>query len=208
MSRKWSFTNLRKFKSANVTKPYNNHKNIYRLSFSVMNGGFPDSNVIFNNIKITLDQTQIARLLRATLNEYQPKCCLGYKTKGGKSRAISGKIISFYYLPNNQSKYKVNDKNPFVVYLKLYPQYRLPLNLKNIKINIRSRLLPRKKYQYGFCDTYGSKFKVCTDKEYMSSPGISLVPDNGVSKGRTQCMVFRLRPPQSPKTYCKFDIGF
>ena len=59
MSRKWSFINLIKFKSATITKPYYNYKN-----------GFPDYKVTSNQTKYNTDQTQIAILLRVTLNEY------------------------------------------------------------------------------------------------------------------------------------------
>ncbi len=208
MSRNWSCKNTSKLKSAKVTRPYRDNKNLYRINFSVMKDGFPDYRLKFRDKIISLDQVQISRLLRATLNEYRPKCCLHFKTKKGEPRAVTGRIISFYYLPDNQSKYKVGEPFPFVLYFKMSSKYKLPNTLKKIKLNISSKLLPKKIYQYGFCDVYGDKFNKCTDSEYLTAPGISLVPDNGVNKGRSQCMVFRLRPPNSPKSYCKFDIGF
>ena len=78
----------------------------------------------------------------------------------------------------------------------------MPNTLKNVKIIIKSILLPEDKYIYGYCTSSKGRFNKCSRTQYINS---SVVGGNINSTNRG-CSVFILEKG-NPNIKCDFMNG-
>ena len=76
----------------------------------------------------------------------------------------------------------------------------LPKRVKNPVLMFQSKLLPRDRYQYGFCNMIDAAYNPCTDLQYLKAPNMTLY------NGNAQCIAFDLSKG-NPHQYCSFTTG-
>lgn len=154
---------------------------------------YPKWNLYYAGNNLAKDTHSIYRLLTDTLLEYQP--LLIFKNR---------KINMFTHLQNIEYQ-RYNNGNKY--YLKLYveftkPRYKLPKIIKNVKIIIKAKLLPKDKYVFGSCGKLNGQFVKCYDEEYLSNGG-------GLASsvfGEQYCYTYPLSKG-NPNILCAFATG-
>lgn len=210
-----------------VTASYPHTPRLLRLDFHTHPTEFPASKLrtpLAPQKRMRYQLADLVHLLRASLYVYRPRILLLYDEGGVKSKQkqkkkqqkkqhkpktkraqTGGRLVAFQAEESDTSH---GDPIALTLYIRLAPGCRPPSPLRRLSLHFSCPLLPRDRFQYGVCDTLHGKYRVCQDLTYLRSPGRACVPDVGPGRDRTRCSVFRLRPPNTPKSYCKFDFSF
>jgi hypothetical protein len=161
------------------------------------------------------DLVYASHLLEASLANIQgvtlpkPFLTMTYQKPNQKSRkrvTVMGRILGIKALSNDDPHYDRYQGVYLTLIVRLCQKCQLSTNLRKIQLDIRGKLLPIQQFQYGVCDKIRSKFRRCTDSEYLTNPGRGVIPNVGAGGGSNMCHVFYRRDHQSPHTYCSFDV--
>ena len=137
----------------------------------------------------------------------RPTVTLQYQRPRSQARrTVTGKIIAIHSLSNDDPHYDRYQGIYLTLVVRLKKGCQLPTNLRKINLQVIGHLLPRDTFQYGVCDKVRSRFRACSDQEYLTNPGRGTIPWVSPGGGSNMCQIFYLRDHQSPDTYCKFDV--
>lgn len=162
---------------------------------------YPNWQIMFRGQRVKKDLYDFLTILRDTLLENNPPIRIDYRC-GAKVQTVRGRIIGFVGTQDDEGLYLKHKKSHnFHLNLKLDRGYSLPDTLKKFQITITGELLPNNLYQYGFCSSLNSRFKRCTDMDYIKNPG-----DLYWAYGLGRCKAYDLRKG-NPKQFCSFAKG-
>lgn len=196
-------------------QPYDIKKNIYYFNFPIPHLDFkkhiladgttvskkfnyyylfPYWKLYYNNIEFKKDNKEIYNYLIDSLLEYQPVLVFSSNKCKFNTNLISASFNDAY-----------NDRKGY--YLKLLvqldkPYLNIPKKIRNVKIVIKSMLLPENKYLYGRCVKINGRFYKCTRKQYMTKSTVG-GKKNSLNLG---CSVFILEKG-NPNVKCSFIMG-
>ena len=155
---------------------------------------YPLWNLYFNNTNYEKDTLNITKYIQDSLYEYNP--LIIFKNK------------KFNFFTNLQKIHYIrNSSNYDKYFIKFYiefnvPKINIPKKIRNVKIIIKSKLLPKEKYLFGNCGKLNGGFVQCHDIEYIKNGG-GMVTNNW---GINYCSVYPLSKG-SPNTLCGFATG-
>lgn len=165
------------------------------------NGKVPDDFATFpkwvlkiQDHTVRLDQIQMLNLLRDTLIEYKPKCAIRVK-----KRYYTGVVTGFHGTVSDDPLYEKYKRNYYFM-LSVTTDSTLPEKINKPVLLLQSKLLPKGRYQYGFCNKIDAAYNPCSDLQYLKAPSMTLYNGNG------QCMAFDLTKG-NPHQYCSFTTG-
>lgn len=142
----------------------------------------------------------------------RPQLKLSYQKPNSKGKGrvkrqtVTGRIIALHGLSNDDSHYDRFQGVFLTLIVRLNNQCSLPKNLRKINLVVVGNLLPTNKFQYGLCDKTRSRFRACTDREYLQNPGRGVIPWITTGNGSQMCHIFYRRDAQAPQSYCSFDV--
>jgi hypothetical protein len=155
---------------------------------------FPKWNVIYRGNSSRLDQIQILNLLRDTFWEFKPTCTLRYN-----NRQCVGRVTGFHGTVSDDPLYEKYKRHYYFI-LNFETNVSLPKQIKKPFIILQSKLLPKPRYEYGFCNLIDAAYNPCTDEQYLKAPNMTLY------SGNSQCMAFDMTKG-NPHQYCSFSTG-
>lgn len=129
---------------------------------------YPYYKLYFKNNVYIKNNKEIYHYLKDSLREYKPCITFSNNKFNLKAKLLditlstlnSGNIVSVnqkYYLT-----YKVKFNKPII---------KIPKTLLNTTITLKSKTLPKNRYEYGMCKIFNGNFTKCTDKQYFRSGG-------------------------------------
>ena len=162
------------------------------------------------------DNVTMSNYLQDTFYEYEPcitirycdpanqkgKC--GRKAQGNQGFVAKGKLRYVKATQHDEGLYFTQQKHHLKYYIELEEGSKpLPENLRNISITLKSKLLPKDKYTYGFCHIVTARFIKCSDLNYIKYGGVSgQIPD--VQDDRCRVFPHSMGPFHG---FCSFKIG-
>lgn len=208
----WKAKTTHRIDRGTLQSAVNYNSNMMRLDLFAKNHNVPDWKLRFRNKRITLDQSHILHLLNSTFYGVKPTCQIRYKTPRGKRQVRVARIFatsgaeSGHLFTLQKYSTSVPKDGYWSLFLKFPRGCKTPKTITNVSVKIQGFLLPKKKFQYGICDTLHADFVPCNDIDYLYNPGKAVVPYTGVSGERDSCSAFLIRPNSNLKSYCKFAV--
>lgn len=196
--RQWIAHNITCFERVDVAKIPNAPGNDYLLYLEQEN--LANWKLKYRGQTFPMDTREFFNILEDTLVEFVPCGMMAWNTDKKESSLIPIRVKRIRKTPERHHKVGLWK---MAIDVRLPPGVELCEKLSNVKIQLRSQLLPKRRYQYGYCNLIHSKYNRCSDKEYLTRPG-SL----GANHKYKRCQVFQLIPGEwSPKIVCRFDVG-
>ena len=196
--RQWISHNIDCFDRVDVAKIPNSNGNDYLLYLKVKN--LPTWKLMFRGNDFRMDTREFSNILEDTLVEYTPCGMIAWDTNHEKPHVLPIRIKRVRISPTRIHKLGVWE---LAFDVRIPKGEQLCDTLYDVKFQLRSRLLPKSKYQYGYCNLIHAKYNKCSDSQYLTRPGTL-----GTHHKYQRCQVFQLKPGDwTPKIVCRFDVG-
>ena len=196
--RQWIAHNLQCFQRVDVAKIPNAPGNDYLIYLEQEK--LVDWKISYRGQKFQMDTREFFNIVEDTLVEYVPCGLMTWNTDDENTPLVPIRIKRIRRTPERHHK---TGLWKMAIDIRLPKGIQLCERLSKVKLQIRSQLLPKLRYQYGYCNLIHSKYNRCSDKEYLTRPG-----NLGTHHKYKRCQVFQLKPGEwTPKIVCRFDVG-
>ena len=174
----WSATTQTKLPKAFVFNDIGKSPNAYWFTFDKLKRRqfllYPKWNMTFQGTHHKKDNIEMMNYVREALLEYTPLIELCYCTRpGGPRTTVRGKLHFIHVTHNDDGLYeKHNRRSNLRMYVVVDgTDTRIPQDIYNIRMKIRTLFPPRSKYHYGFCHRVTGRFIFCTPEQYIKYGG-------------------------------------
>lgn len=196
--RQWIAHNIDCFDRVDVAKIPNSSGNDYVLYMKVES--LPTWKIKYKKDTYSMNTQEFFNILEDTMVEYVPCGLISWDTNQNQPHLARIRVKSIRISPTKIHKLGIWE---MAFDIRLPKGETICSRLSDVKIQLRSRLLPTRKYQYGYCNLIHAKYNKCSDSEYLTRPGTL-----GTHHKYKRCQVFKLTPGDwTPKIVCRFDVG-